>query len=390
MALNLMILARDFALNPEDVREGVTYRYAGLYGSLTKTLLKRSPESKVFWYSVTDHSLRIITKQGYKDQKASMISALRNAVFGTLRSKSYLTVIIAYPSVLPRVSRIFEYVSCLLFFKLFSFPQIRVFVDAFDYQVEAAYDFSETAPSFMLVNYYRLLDKLSFSFASSIVVLSEFWKNHIMKIYHLQANKILVVTSGSLLRFIPHKLKDQHGTFIVLYAGSTMKCKDIDKLVLAIANLRAKGLKIDLHIAGIKVMDVPSWVNIAHYEWSTLVRDILPRSDVCVIPYSSSKFAFNHSVPAKLFDYMAAGKPIVSTNLEVVGNIIRSYCCGLVAKDWTEFELHLEHLYENRELATKLGNNGRIAAEKYFDYEKLAEFFLEDLVNQYCDKQRLE
>ena len=55
----------------------------------------------------------------------------------------------------------------------------------------------------------------------------------------------------------------------------------------------------------------------------------------------------------------------------------------LVAKDWTEFELHLEHLYENRELVTKLGDNGRVAAEKYFNYEKLAEFFLEDLVTSF-------
>ena len=332
MTLNLMILTRDFAFNPEDVREGITYRCAGFYGSLIKTLLKRSPESKVFWYSITDHFVKIIIKQGFKAQKASMISAIRNAVFETLRSKSYLTIIIAYPSVLPRISRIFEYVSSLLFLKVFSFPQIRVVVDAFDHNVEAAYDFSETTPSPILVNYYRLLDKLTFSFASSIVVLSEFWKNHVMEIYHLQANKILVVTCGSLLRFIPHKLKDQNGRFIVLYSGSTMKCKDIDKLVLAIANLRAKGLKIDLHIAGIKVMDVPSWVNIAQYEWPTLVRHILPQSDVCVIPYSPNKFAFNHSVPAKLFDYMATGKPIVSTNLEVAGNIIRSYCCGTSCK----------------------------------------------------------
>jgi len=66
--------------------------------------------------------------------------------------------------------------------------------------------------------------------------------------------------------------------------------------------------------------------------------------------------------------------------IEETGNIIRTFNCGLVARDWNEFELHLKRLYRDREFAKKLGENGRRAAEKYFNYELLAEALFEKLV----------
>jgi len=85
---------------------------------------------------------------------------------------------------------------------------------------------------------------------------------------------------------------------------------------------------------------------------------------------------------------MAAGKPIISTNLYEVSRIITAFNCGLVAKDWKEFALHVEKLYRNRELARKLGYNGRIAAEKLFDYDLLAEKLLKQLINAFEAKSR--
>lgn len=80
---------------------------------------------------------------------------------------------------------------------------------------------------------------------------------------------------------------------------------------------------------------------------------------------------------------MVADKPIISTNLREVGGIIKSNNCGLVAKDWTEFEFHLRRLCEDRELATELSNNGLAAAEKYFNYEDLSKMFLENIIRQF-------
>ena len=387
--LNLLVLASSFAISPEQIKEGVGYRYVGFYGSLISSLFRKFPKASVFWYSVKDNSLRVINKDGFKKCEVSMMRAVIRVVAETFRNKSYLEVILAYPSALPRVNRIFEYFFTLLFFRLFSVRRLRLIVDDFDPPVEAIYAFCETEPSFVAVTYARLMEKITLTLASSVVVISEFWKNYMVQVYGIKEDKLTIVSNGSLIRLIPYSFKNPKDSITVLYAGSARKVKDIDKLVTVIENMRAQGMAIELIIAGAKLMVLPSWVHVQNLCWKDFVSMSLVKSDICVIPYPPHKFTFFHSMPAKLFDYMAAGKPVVSTNLNDVSDIIRSNECGLVARDWTELQSHIKKLYEERLMAKKLGNNARLAAEKYFDYEKIAESFLEKMIIQLMNKKSL-
>ena len=260
---------------------------------------------------------------------------------------------------------------------------MKIIVDNFDPPIENAYAFSEKRPQVSLIVYHRTLDLITLRLASFILVLSDFWRYYIAKIYHLKLRKILVCPNGALIRLIPYNPPKLKGSFTVLYAGSALKVKDIDNLINALASLKEKGLLINLHIAGAQKMGISNWVNIDSYDWPTFVNNCLRASDICVIPYPPSRMAFYHSLPAKLFDYMAAGKPIISTNLYEVSRIITAFNCGLIAKDWKGFAFYIEKLYRNRELARKLGYNGRKAAEKLFDYELLAEKLLKRLINAF-------
>lgn len=381
MPLNLMILTSYFAVEPRDIRGGIGYRYVGLYASLVKALLNHLSESQIFWYSHTDRSLRISSQTRVQKSKAGMLKAVLSAISYTFQSRSYLAVIIGYPYAIPRIGRIFEYIFCLLVLKIFSLgTRVRVIVDDFDPPVEGAYAFSEAKPSTQAMIYGRTLDILTLKLASLITTISEFWRQYLARIYHIGEEKIFVVSNGSLVGRIRYNSTRSEGLLTILYAGSAMKVKNIDKLVSTVAKLREEGLHIDLHIAGAKLMNLPRWVRMAHYDWPTFVDGILFRSDICVIPYPSNRLGFFRAVPAKLFDYMAAGKPIVSTDLKEVSDIIRMFNCGLVARDWKEFKLHLERLCHDRELAKKLGENGRRAVKKYFDYESLADVLLKKLV----------
>jgi glycosyltransferase involved in cell wall biosynthesis len=125
-------------------------------------------------------------------------------------------------------------------------------------------------------------------------------------------------------------------------------------------------------------MDLPDYVKTGFYDWPTYVKEVLS-ADVGVIPYSPGKLHFSLTMPAKTFDYMAAGKPLVLRNLEDVSKLLTEFNCGLVAKNWKEFSHHLRTLYQDRELARQLGSNGRAAVEKHFDYEAIAGGLLEQL-----------
>jgi glycosyltransferase involved in cell wall biosynthesis len=312
-----------------------------------------------------------------------MLKSLMHVVSETLKSGSHLAVIVAYPYAVPRIKKVLEYLLCLAILKIFNVGSVRVVVDDFDPPVEAAYTFSTQSPSFISTAYNRLLEMLTLKLASYVIALSEFWKQYLARIYHLNETKILVVPNGSLTKRVKYNPPRSEGPITVLYAGSAMKVKDVNRLAQVIARLNEKGLEIRLYVAGAELLNLPQWVHIAQHCWPDFVDNVLVKSDICAIPYPPNRFVFLNAVPAKLFDYMAAGKPVVSTNLREVGNIVKRFECGLIAKDWDEFALHLEKLYNDRTFARKLGENGRKAAEKHFNYELLAEALLTNILHMF-------
>lgn len=96
----------------------------------------------------------------------------------------------------------------------------------------------------------------------------------------------------------------------------------------------------------------------------------LALSDILIAPFDheyfkSYKFWWN---PVKLFEYMAAGKPIVSYDYEEVRKIVRG--AGLLAKpgDLDDFIKKLEYLVEDEGLRKELGRKGREIAVREYDW----------------------
>lgn len=97
----------------------------------------------------------------------------------------------------------------------------------------------------------------------------------------------------------------------------------------------------------------------------------LALSDILIAPFNDdyfkdSKFWWN---PVKLFEYMSAGKPIVSYDYEEVRKIVRD--AGLLAKpgDLNDFIRKLECLIEDENLRKRLGERGRKIAVREYDWK---------------------
>jgi len=108
--LNLLILSSYFAIEPKQIRGGIGNRYVGLYGSVVKTFLKESPNSKIFWYAHEDSILRTITSQNIINRKISLFRAVFRVIKATLKSGSNLAIIVAYPYAMPKPNCILEYI----------------------------------------------------------------------------------------------------------------------------------------------------------------------------------------------------------------------------------------------------------------------------------------
>ena len=97
----------------------------------------------------------------------------------------------------------------------------------------------------------------------------------------------------------------------------------------------------------------------------------LALSDILIAPFNDdyfkgTKFWWN---PVKLFEYMSAGKPIVSYDYEEVRKIVRD--AGLLAKpgNLEDFIEKLNYLIEDENLRKELGKKGREIAVKEYDWK---------------------
>ncbi len=100
------------------------------------------------------------------------------------------------------------------------------------------------------------------------------------------------------------------------------------------------------------------------------VAQALLSSDILIAPFDTGSYKYLEKLgfwwcPVKLFEYAAAGKPVVSYNYKEVRNIVKD--AALLAKpgNRNEFIENLSSLIENRSLRKKLGNRGKRYSRKY-------------------------
>ena len=102
--------------------------------------------------------------------------------------------------------------------------------------------------------------------------------------------------------------------------------------------------------------------------------DYLAAADVLIAPYKLKKgfekVGFYNS-PVKLFEYMAMGKPIITSNIGQISEIIEHGETGLLIEpgNYKEFASGILKLVENPQLRDKLGFNARAEFERNYTWE---------------------
>lgn len=84
------------------------------------------------------------------------------------------------------------------------------------------------------------------------------------------------------------------------------------------------------------------------------------------------------SLPIKLFEYMAAGLPVVASNFPLWREIVEGNACGLCVNplDPKAIAEAIEYLLTHPEEARRMGQNGRQAVEEKYNWEKEAQKLL--------------
>lgn len=125
----------------------------------------------------------------------------------------------------------------------------------------------------------------------------------------------------------------------LVYAGLVQEARGLEVLVEALRLLRSRGLQVSCRIVGdgpylprlthlVSAKGVQAAITFIGWVAHAEVARHVDESDIGVIPHPKNDHT-DTTVPNKLFDYMACGKPVLVSNAAPLERIVNSEHCGL-------------------------------------------------------------
>jgi glycosyltransferase involved in cell wall biosynthesis len=166
----------------------------------------------------------------------------------------------------------------------------------------------------------------------------------------------------------------------VMFLGTPRRHKGIEDLIAAVERVRRP--EIQCVIVGIDRQDPytrdklcplaagNSRVSLLPMQPFDQIPELLAAADVVVVPQRETPFTAAQ-VPAKLFDAMAMGRPIVSTAVSDIPQILDG--CGLVVPpgDPTSLAEAIVRLLDSPALAAELSAAARAKCERYYSWDAM-------------------
>jgi len=187
-------------------------------------------------------------------------------------------------------------------------------------------------------------------------------------------NVLMVPNAANPKFFIPSPLpRGKHKT--VLYVGGYAPARGIDILIDAFQLVREKNRDAVLKLVG---FNMPTWLNgkgliIERNKFYKDIPSIVSDSYLCVIPHKKNPYMDN-ALPIKLYEAMAASRPVVVTNCLEMARLVNEEKCGVVTKcDAKSLSEGIEYLISNPAIAEEMGFRGREAIEKRHSWKHRAE-----------------
>ena len=160
------------------------------------------------------------------------------------------------------------------------------------------------------------------------------------------------------------------GIEFLIKAGEIIKEK-VPEVKLYIAGTPSK--ESEQYYAKLKSRYGSSWISFFDdISYSVNINQFISKCYLMVIP-SPDHIYFRTTLHLKLFDSLACGRPVVSTNCKETARILNTYHCGLVS-DFTEqdFAGKITQLLMNRDEASIMGKNGRRIVEDIYNWDNMA------------------
>lgn len=227
------------------------------------------------------------------------------------------------------------------------------------------------------------LTKFSYTYPKFIIPLNEEVKDIIHDSYKISNEKIESISHGVDLEIFTSIERNRREFFVVMYSGSLIESYDFDIIINVAKKLKNKKIKFVIRGKGrlfSYLLEQKEKFQIENLEISSdfLPLEELPNtlaeSDVLLVPMRGEQ-SLNLSLPTKILEYQAVGRPIICCSNGAVGNYVERTESGIRVNvgDSDALAETILKMESDPELCKRLGRNGRMYAEQNLRFEKIAQ-----------------
>lgn len=249
-------------------------------------------------------------------------------------------------------------------------------------------------------SFERIVEKIFFFLTNKkklkkIVVISNSLRDYFIKKYKIDKEKIFVASDGadSVQPGIDlKKINKSDSEMTVGYVGNLYKGRGVD----VIAELAKKCPWASFHLIGGLPKDVEFWKKKSSGMKNIVFYGHVPHKEVygymlafnaLIAPYQEKVSVYGGGntaqwmSPLKIFEYMAAGKVILSSDLPVLKEVLehKKNCLLAPPEDIEEWASNLELIKKDVALRKRLGENAKNDFEKKYTWRARADSILSSL-----------
>ncbi len=227
--------------------------------------------------------------------------------------------------------------------------------------------------------------RFAYRVADAIAPISPSYVEHIVTKYGVPGSKVKVIPGGvDVALFQGESGLTQHSKFEVLYIGSFSKAYDFSQVVRAANELRGiEMIRFQLRGQGEMAPTIRREIEKLQIQNVSLTEDLVSRTEAArlmmnanalLLPLSGTENV-EKGISSKLYEYQAAGKPIVCCSNGTPGKYVRESGSGLVVRpgDFAGLAAAVLRLYKDAELVSKFGRAGREFVVSRYSIERVGE-----------------
>ena len=228
----------------------------------------------------------------------------------------------------------------------------------------------------LLIKVARWVEHFFYNAASHLVVNSPAFKEYLVE-HGIAAEKVTVVPMGVELDFFDPEhdgspLRRELGIddkFVITYAGALGQANDLDTIIDAANELKSEK-RIHFLFAGdgnqrphlearVRELGLDN-VTFGGFFPKQKMKDVLAASNACVATLRDIP-EFRTPYPNKVFDYMAAGRPIILGIAGAIQEVVEQARAGICVppSDSVQLAAAARRLFEDSALAAQFGRAGR-------------------------------